>query len=173
MGYSKSSATVHANWDLLRPLFSSKDEVVWTVIDDESAARLAYKIRECFSIARRKYRELPQLAEAASQYVINTKGNQVIARRIETSERQALAGLATQEHSPAPALASKIFPRAITFEQVIQTWLDNGPSVEFIESVLGQPELNQLQSWCENMVPELEMLAAGKGFHIHLKGVSQ
>lgn len=174
MGYSKSLATVHSNWDLLRPLLSNQPEVIWSEPDEESAAASAYKIRECFSIARKKPRELPQLAIAASQYIINTKGTQVIARRIALSEREALQQtVRDQVPSTPPSPLPRIFPKALTFEQVVQTWLDEGPAVKFIENQLTPADLTHVVDWCKNMVPELEVGIGAKEFVIHLKGVSQ
>lgn len=175
MTYSTSLATVHSRLPLLRPLLNArnKDEVVWQVPPGD-AQRTAYHLRECLAIARRNPRELPQLARLAELFQIFVVDNLVIARRIPEIDLTALNDL--DEHlagSPLLSPSTKIFPHAFSVEQIIQTWLDSGPAVEFTQADLATADYDTLQRWAENMDPQLEILAAGKGIHIHIKGVSR
>lgn len=145
MAYSTSRKTLEAMLPLLEPLKSGPCE--WTT-PPELVAKLAYKIREAFYIARLYRDEYPEIAQAADTYKLSVSRDGII-RAVHATVQTARV---TQIAAPTRQAASLEHFGSQSVESILRAWRDaqmkGQRKLHFGEARLSPAELMELFDWC-------------------------
>lgn len=156
MGYSHNISTVFKRDELLRPLFRFPAEHVWYTSFEDAPVK-AQQIRECFYIARRKRKELPQLFQLSQLYSIHVRGDKVIARKKDLYMPPLPETGSTVFDAPEEAAPEVIrVESARSSAEVIQRWLEHQPTslpYYFAHVTLSHEDKAEVERWSANLEP--------------------
>lgn len=175
MGYSHSIHTVRRRNYLLTGILRREQEVTFSCSSAEEALKLAYQLRECFYIARRKPHEFPILAERAKEYSVRVTGNRVVAVRPPSQNDVSSEYVSAHiSHVPdVPVQLRRSIPFAGSSAAVIQAWLDDPQPTEFADAPLTPVDEGEVIRWANQLEPPWEIIRKGKKLILQPQEISQ